>query len=147
MKSACAVLFFFAVAMSAQAGQVYKWTDEKGRVHYGDKPVANAKKVEPKPGTQPPASEPGADRRARECVAQREKLETYRSASKVVEQDSLGRDREYSEEERQQLITRTEQRIAELCQPRRVTDEDAPPAENLQPEAREEPLPEEERPR
>ena len=34
-----ALMLAFAVAGSASAGQVYKWTDEEGNVHFGDKPV------------------------------------------------------------------------------------------------------------
>lgn len=33
------ILLIFAIAGAADAGQIYKWTDADGNVHYGDKPV------------------------------------------------------------------------------------------------------------
>ncbi len=40
-----AVLFLFMPVV--QAGEIYKWTDENGRVHYGDKPLSeNAQEVQ-----------------------------------------------------------------------------------------------------
>jgi len=47
------ILFFLVGAMAvsiASAQQVYKWTDDKGKVHYGDIPTSNKiKKVDIKP--------------------------------------------------------------------------------------------------
>ncbi|TVZ41094.1 glutaredoxin [Alteromonadaceae bacterium 2753L.S.0a.02] len=43
-------LILWVIASSAQAGDIYKWTDAQGRVHYGDAPEDKdkAEKLEPK---------------------------------------------------------------------------------------------------
>lgn len=38
-KKAIALLLTLAMAGAAGAGQIYKWTDEEGNVHFGDKPA------------------------------------------------------------------------------------------------------------
>ena len=38
---AVAITLTLAVSGSAVAGDIYKWVDEVGNVHYGDKPVSN----------------------------------------------------------------------------------------------------------
>ena len=43
------VLFVLLLAAPLASAQVYKWMDEKGRVHYGEKPPAGAKPSEVKP--------------------------------------------------------------------------------------------------
>ena len=75
----------------ASAGQVYKWTDDKGRVHYSDKPVPKAQKLDVRaPGAAPLAppsseSEGGApNTRAEDCKRMADQLVTYKSAARVV---------------------------------------------------------------
>ena len=106
----------------ASAGQVYKWTDDKGRVHYSDKPIPKAQKLDVRvPGTAPPASSGGGsaggvpDTRAEDCKRMGDQLTTYKSAARVVERDSLGREKEFSADERARLIQMTEQRLATEC--------------------------------
>ena len=50
----CKILLalLLAMAVPAASAQIYKWVDEKGQVHYGEKPPAGAKPSTVKP---PPA--------------------------------------------------------------------------------------------
>lgn len=142
-----------AAAFAASAGQVYKWVDPNGRVHFSDTPRPGWKAVDLNaPGTAEAAAaaaEPtaedetdavteagdaatdaavedegaGADAaispqlRAEECARAREQLESYRNATKIVERDAEGKEKEYSTSERLQLIQQTQQRVTELCSP------------------------------
>ena len=38
------ILLSMVFALPAQA-EIYKWVDEKGNIHYGDKPVANSEEI------------------------------------------------------------------------------------------------------
>ena len=41
------ILLFMALAISCSAhAEIYKWTDDAGNVHYGDKPVKNSSQLE-----------------------------------------------------------------------------------------------------
>ncbi len=107
----------------AEAGQIYKYVDAQGRVHYADQPQPGWKRVDVRPPTNSQESEwsePGVARgadleRAAECARKQEQLKTYRNAARIVERDSLGRDKEYSADERKQLIEKTETEIESLC--------------------------------
>lgn len=58
----CAVLLVLAVASSTAAAQIYRWTDENGKVHITDTPPPpGAKNVQKRqtPTAQPQTSEPG----------------------------------------------------------------------------------------
>lgn len=55
-----------ALAATAASAQVYKWVDENGRVHYGEKPPPGSK-----PSTvKPPASAPNAPGKAPDLQSQ-----------------------------------------------------------------------------
>ncbi len=100
-----ALLFAFA-ALCAQA-QVYKWTDEKGQVHYGEQPPPDAKSSTvnvPAPGpTGAPAAAPAAPTdkpkpagdpgkaafdmpkdKAERCKMEKEQLEVFNSPGPVA---------------------------------------------------------------
>lgn len=99
-------------------GKVYRWVDAQGRVHYGDQPANNAQEVPLRESGTVRASEPppAPDQTSAEvCERLRERLETYRSAERIIETDSLGVDREFTAEQREQLIARTEQQVGETC--------------------------------
>lgn len=110
----------------AHAGPVYKWTDDKGRVHYSDRPVASAQKLNM--GKKDPAAADGAAassdnaaetaaRRAEACQRKKDQLFTYENAASVTEVDSLGNKKEFNAEQKQRLIELTRQQIAEFCSP------------------------------
>lgn len=118
------VAFLALAAVAAQAGEVYKWKDKDGRIHYGDRPKHGAQAVDiPVAPPLDPAAEKAVADRAAECARKRKQLETYRSAPSISETDNLGRTREYSEAERQQLIAQTEKKMAEACAPAPVVAE------------------------
>ena len=61
---------------SGAAAEIYRWTDEQGRVHYGDRPSPEATQVQQVPApSQPPTRQAAEDARDR---AQRRLLEVYR---------------------------------------------------------------------
>lgn len=57
-----------AVSLSAQAGDLYRWIDEKGKVHYGDVPVpvADIEKKKFSDAAEPDAGQSYATRRAQQ---------------------------------------------------------------------------------
>lgn len=133
-------LLLLILGVTAQAAQVYTWTDEKGRVHYSDKAVPSAKKIEVSPpGAAQAADAAGteADKRAQACQSKRDLLDNYQKASRVIERDSLGKEKEFTEEERQQLIARVQQQVNEACAPPAKAAETAP-AEKVEPAVRSE---------
>jgi hypothetical protein len=53
MKNLAGITFGLVLSAPAAAGDIYKWADEQGRVHFGDKPpvAATVTQVEVKPAT------------------------------------------------------------------------------------------------
>lgn len=106
---------------AVSAGEVYKWVDRDGKVHYGDRPKHEAEQVMTAPAASGETTDPEAaktvDAKTAECSRKKAQLENYRKASSINETDSLGRTREYSEEERQKLLAVTEQQVTEACAP------------------------------
>ena len=111
-----------AAASFGAYGDVYKWVDQNGNVHYGDKPKQGGDRVDVKPGsgtgepTGEEAEKIAKDRQAR-CDQKKAKLATYKNAASVTETDSLGRVREYSQDEKQALIAKAEKDVADACGP------------------------------
>lgn len=115
------------VATVAGAGQIYKWIDHNGKVHYSDAPRPGWIPVDLGVGTGAPvaggdeAAEVQADSRqqlrAEECRRRQTRLDSYLNATQIVERDGLGREKVYSEDERLQLIEVTRNQVAELCGP------------------------------
>lgn len=127
-----------AAAGTAGAGGVYRWTDRAGVEHYGDIPVAGAEPVplpesakrqasrDPVPaetgagtggasdGDAPDAESP--EFLAARCEQKKKQLASYQNSVSVVERDALGNEREYSAQERDQLIKITRSEIGRLCQ-------------------------------
>ena len=105
----------------AVAGEVYKWIDTDGKVHYGDKPkVLPAQQVGSKPGQRPgapldPEAEKAAASRKAACDGKRKQLESYKKATVINETDSLGNTREFSAAEKAKLLALTEQQVSEAC--------------------------------
>jgi hypothetical protein len=140
IKTRAFVLLLLAATCSATAGEVYKWVDGEGRVHFSDAPRAGWKRVDLKaaPGFAPVSTAPESDGgavqdgsgdsagegvdsperaklRAEECQKRRDQLETYRKANAITERDSLGNERTFTEDQRLQLIEQTQRQVNELC--------------------------------
>lgn len=126
MRTIIAILLAGCCGVAA-AQQVYKWTDKDGRVHYGDKPRQGAQVVDVTPGSgtgepDDPEAAKTAAARAAECETRQKQLDGYRKAPSIKEISGLGEEREYSAEERQKLIARTEQQVAAACGPAPESD-------------------------
>jgi len=101
--------------------RTYRWTDEKGRVHYSDMKSEKSEQVEVKPGSgvySAPKDSPAAiAARQLDCQRKRDQLTVYGSSSEITETDSLGNTRTYSAAERQKLLERTQQQVDAACNP------------------------------
>lgn len=125
LRSSTAALFasllglsLFASAQAAATKPTYRWTDEKGRVHYSDVPAPQSERVDVKRSGQVskvPAEVAAAEARARECQRRRDQLAKFSTATEVTETDSLGVTRSFTEDERRKLIERTEQQVKDVC--------------------------------
>ncbi len=122
-----AIAMGMCLAMSVLTAQaaVYKWKDADGRVHYGDQAKAGAEKVNAGPSNAEaaPAEDADADsdaakqkkKRAEECNLKRDQLANYTKATRIVETDSLGNQKEFNEDERKKLIERTQKQVSDSC--------------------------------
>ncbi|MET0681117.1 MAG: DUF4124 domain-containing protein [Burkholderiales bacterium] len=96
-----AVLF---TAMAAHA-QVYRWVDEQGKVHYGERPPRSAKatpvedKLAAPPGTAAPKAAPDASQQERDF--QRRRME--REQKEAREQKAAEKAKQQCERERTRL--------------------------------------------
>lgn len=123
-----------AMPLVADAG-IYRWTDSQGVLHFGDRPPPGVQAERIQPGSrlgETPAAKP--DRNSKQeaqataegspplrdtdippCAEARETLTSYTSASRIIETDLLGEERELSEEQRARLIARQERIVARAC--------------------------------
>lgn len=120
-------LLVMGVASAASGDRVYRWKGADGKIYFGDTPPAGALDVRnfdgkiggpANPTSLPPApslTEEQIAARDADCVTKRGQLKTYRSAVRLVERDALGREHEYTPEERQQLVHRVENDIQTVC--------------------------------
>lgn len=128
VKSTFIALLCGVAALAAQAGQVYKWVDPSGRVHFSDTPrqgwtpvdmngatAATAEAAEGAGGSDVADDGSRDQLRAEECKRAKEQLESYKKAPKILERDALGKEKEYSNEERLQLIEQTQKRVRDYC--------------------------------
>lgn len=122
MRHLIIVLLATLFAAGVTAGEVYKWVDKDGKVHYGDKPKHEAQPVAPKIGaTASESADPDAANkeaaRTANCARKKTQLDGYRKTPSIKETNGLGETREYSEAERQKLIAVTEQQVTAACAP------------------------------
>ncbi|MDX5372267.1 MAG: DUF4124 domain-containing protein [Pseudomonadaceae bacterium] len=140
MILACSVLL--ALSTGATAGQIYKWVDAQGNVHFGSQPPEGQEAAEVNPNiTQPklaPAAKPSSeareeetdqesiDRQVKQEVAKQEAerkqyCETIRRNLAQLENnprvrvEEKGETRRLTEEERQARIAEIEKAIADNC--------------------------------
>ncbi|MFG0382949.1 DUF4124 domain-containing protein [Pseudomonas sp. zbq_18] len=141
MILACSVLL--ALSTTVSAGQIYKWVDAQGNVHFGSQPPEGQKAAEVNPNIsqpKPPAPQVTAtpadsedavqeklDQQAREDVAKNEaerkvycerirKDLAQMKANPRVRIEDGGELRRLTEEERQERISKSEASIKENCQ-------------------------------
>lgn len=143
-SNASLVLAIFLIPLGVCAESIYRWVDEQGQVHYGDRPPAGVRAE-----TVPPPLLPGSGEaqrqlqdyvrtlevqdaeQARDAERQRasQALQVAREADceasrvrrerlekpRQLEYQPDGSARRLTEEERQARITDTEKRIADVC--------------------------------
>lgn len=143
MILACSVLL--ALSTTVNAGQIYKWVDAQGNVHFGAQPPEGQKAAEVNPNIsqpKPPAAQPSTteakaetqdaeqkqlDQQARKDVAKneaerksycdhtRKDLAQLRANPRLRIEEN-GEMRRLTEEERQERISKSEASIKENCQ-------------------------------
>lgn len=109
--------------IEASSAAVYRWTGDDGRTYYGDQPPLGARDVQTvgqRPGIAPTTATPDAAQaestaREAECARLRADLNRYRVATKLVETDSLGRERVFTPEEQKLLVAKTEAGVTLTC--------------------------------
>ena len=141
MILACSVLL--ALSTTVSAGQIYKWVDAQGNVHFGSQPPEGLKAAEVNPNISQPKSpapqvtatpadnkdavQEKLDQQAREDVAKNEaerkvycerirKDLAQMKANPRVRIEDGGELRRLTEEERQERISKSEASIKENCQ-------------------------------
>ena len=140
MILACSVLL--ALSTGATAGQIYKWVDGQGNVHFGSQPPEGqeAASVNPnisQPKVAPPKPKVAAEavdkqqeevdekvkqdvakqeaERKKYCEAVRGNLAQLRNNPRVRVEEEGGEIRRLTEEERQSRIAESEKAVAENC--------------------------------
>lgn len=130
----CVLLAAAGLPLHTMAG-VYRWTDSGGQLHFGDRPPPGVQAQRLQPGSRlgeipPPSSRrptepqrqaaaedapPLRERDIPSCAKARETLTSYQSASRIIETDLLGEERELSETQRTRLIARQERIVDRAC--------------------------------
>lgn len=109
----------------------YRWVDEQGKVHYGDRPPAGAQRLKAPPPPaqagqreseeeaeakpQQPASRSGKMSAAEACQEYKSRLARYNSTPHLAVRGEDGEQRMMSAQERQNLINTTKTRADETC--------------------------------
>lgn len=124
MRTALVLLGLTLFAGAVHAEKIYRWTGSDDKVYYGDLPPQGARDVRPfdrKVGTTAAADDYVESRPQQlaasdaDCAAKRAQLSTYKNAARLVEKDSLGREREYTAAERDQLVARAQADLQSQC--------------------------------
>ena len=133
LLSALPLLLFTAGASAA----VYKWVDEQGTVHFGDRPPHyQAKPLKVRPASLPSstgaaAAEPPAGDQAKEvsgeteeqknperseyCRRAQEDLKRYEAADRLAREDAEGNQVILDDAQREELLESLRQRIQKWC--------------------------------
>lgn len=109
----------------AAGERIYRWTGPDGKICYGDMPPSSARDLrnfDKKVGTAAAAAS-GENQGAApipamsesDCINKRAQLNTYKNAVRLVERDSLGREREFTVAEREQLASKVQADLESRC--------------------------------
>ena len=117
------ISILLALAIGAQANaEIYRWVDEKGVTHYGDRPSADAEPVRIRHGKAVgPTDEEKAETaelaalREDQCEMAKERFEEYNSSARLVEKDDFGKERELSSEEKLAAIAKAQSDVKAYC--------------------------------
>lgn len=138
-------IFFIYIFVSVSQAEIYKWVDEQGKTHYGDKPVENSEelKVNVENSGNLKASKSREDRRKkliesfdddrsrenkekseykkqkekieRNCVLAKDRLRRYERASSLYNLDTGGNRVTVSNEIRQKDTEELRKKIKKYC--------------------------------
>ncbi|MGD8926867.1 MAG: DUF4124 domain-containing protein [Thioalkalispiraceae bacterium] len=115
-----ALVFFFSCFLHNVHAEIYKWTDEKGQVHYGDKSAgSNAKRIpyksKPNNDSKPVDAEVPAGKTTKQIADQMEqsRLQREKEKKKKDEEQRKKQKVERCTEARKQ-ITKLQNKIREL---------------------------------
>ncbi len=140
-KDAIAFVMMLAVSSAGMvfAGDIYKWTDEDGNVHYGDRPTAEASEeslivssgltdaskvqasYEEKTATSDPAEPPPEELRAQareredKCATSKARLQRLLTSRRLYRQDENGERVYLDEDEILAARERAQNQVEEYC--------------------------------
>jgi DNA helicase IV len=141
---AVALMLAVTTAGTAVAGDIFKWTDEEGNVHFGDRPdggegtekvainqarvqaavqsraEAAAKAAEEEAAATPPGPTPEelqaqADERAEKCSKYREQLQRFVRSRRLYREDENGERVYLDEDEMQAAREKAENQVQDYC--------------------------------
>lgn len=101
-----------AAPAAARGAAIYRWVDAQGGVHYGDQPAPGAAEI---PDRAMPASDTQAPPASADCEAARQRLQQYRDAESIIEENALGQRRTLDAAQQAQLLERTQAQVGETC--------------------------------
>ncbi len=107
-----AVLLLVVALATPAFAQVYKWVDENGRTHYGEKPPAGVKATEVGVPQASPSQPAPADWKQKELESQRQRIEREGREAKEGQREkrvTQARERECAQARRQ--LSRLEEQI------------------------------------
>lgn len=114
------VLIVAALAWSSTsraAGNLYRWVDAQGQVHFSDRAHDNAQRlnlhVPAAAASSPPPPATAIDDAA--CKQDKARLDRYRKATSITGTDALGKTHVFTPAEQQKLIARTQVAVNKTC--------------------------------
>lgn len=116
---AVATVLSLMIGSAAQAGDIYKWVDEDGNVHYGDKPVAQSERVAIASKPTDPARVAAQTQARVEARTQAREAETAAAMAGPSEEE-----RQAQAEERRQACEKSRANMQRMVTSRRLYRED-----------------------
>lgn len=127
------VTLLFASTFAASAADVYRWVDDKGVTHYGDRASQAgshtstlksfntdqpATTQNPSQSSSAPASDVGLSNQVRseQCEKAKKRLEDYNNADQLLVTDEQGKQREITPDEKVEAIVRAKRETQGFCQ-------------------------------
>ena len=115
-------LLLAATAAAQDNSRLYRWVDKDGHVHYGDQPAGNnASEVNLRSINttdslaNDPAKAAAADKQAAACKQKADQFSQYQKASSITETAALGNQHQFSDDEKAQLIAKTQKYLDDNC--------------------------------
>ena len=131
----------FGVSIPAQAGEIYKWTDKNGVVHYGEQPHGKESqklsipKSSPNPATQdklnkqreellndgnkpeekPASPEDNPEQAKKNCELARKNLKVLQENYTIIMKDKDGKEVYLDDEKKAKQIEENQQAIKDWC--------------------------------